>query len=365
MMETKDPALKQELPEATEALEDRPFLDEAPEAPRMAPVEEAEVAPAAAVDTAKVYQAQVPYTRWPAPYEMQAAAALPPRRFRLSTMLRPLGYMFLHLFVMMGAMVALLTAIMLANGEALDLEQVPQLLERLVMRSDVQIQATLIMGLLLIPIYLMVLRGLKRRDPRAMMLEPFTLKGLLTSLLLIVGALGATVVLMSVFELFKDSSPFIARHLARYQELVHGLLQVENDWWLNLLATVVLVPVAEELLFRGIIMGELRRAFSDTTALLLSSVLFALFHMNVIQSSYVFLPGLILGLGYLMTRNLWVPILMHALFNFLGGMLPLLLAGQERWLMLSVILELVAMGLAALYLVSKKAAKQPLYLPEA
>ena len=63
----------------------------------------------------------------------------------------------------------------------------------------------------------------------------------------------------------------------------------------------LLPAVCEELAFRGFILNGLRRRFSPGTAILISSFLFALAHMNVFQ----FLPAFVLGtvLGVLAVRS--------------------------------------------------------------
>ncbi len=81
--------------------------------------------------------------------------------------------------------------------------------------------------------------------------------------------------------------------------------------------------------FRGIIQGELRRAMPEWLAVVIQALAFAIFHMQPIQSSYVFLPGLLLGAAYAWSRSLWVPIVMHIFFNLLGSLVPSLIQSDE------------------------------------
>ena len=94
---------------------------------------------------------------------------------------------------------------------------------------------------------------------------------------------------------------------------------------------LALVPVqflltapAEELLFRGVVQGLLRRAYGVVPAVSLASAIFALFHLSAFDSgavlpglAVVFLSGLVLGALYEYSRTLLVPILAHALWNSL------------------------------------------------
>lgn len=58
---------------------------------------------------------------------------------------------------------------------------------------------------------------------------------------------------------------------------------------------VILGPVCEELVFRGVTMRLVRRALPFWAANLMQAVLFGIFHMNWIQGIYAFVLGLVLG----------------------------------------------------------------------
>lgn len=87
----------------------------------------------------------------------------------------------------------------------------------------------------------------------------------------------------------------------------------------------VLVAVAEELMVRGYILGRmLRTGLNKFAALFLSSVLFA--GMHLLNPNIALLPvlnlvlaGMLLGVSYLYTRNLWFPISLHLFWNWLQG----------------------------------------------
>lgn len=78
---------------------------------------------------------------------------------------------------------------------------------------------------------------------------------------------------------------------------------------------VILAPISEEVLFRGILFPTLVLWLGRGTAIFLNSFLFGLIHANLL----VFLPlvvmGIFLSILYDYTRNLLAPIGMHALFN--------------------------------------------------
>ena len=86
----------------------------------------------------------------------------------------------------------------------------------------------------------------------------------------------------------------------------------------------VLPPIAEEFAFRGIVLSHLRR-HGDFLAVMVSALLFALVHGNVVQIPFAFFAGIALGVAYVKTNNLLVPIVIHLLNNGLSVVVQLAL----------------------------------------
>jgi len=91
----------------------------------------------------------------------------------------------------------------------------------------------------------------------------------------------------------------------------------ENDYGIYgaILKIVILAPVVEELIFRGIIMHGLMRNYSKFTAVFVSALMFALFHLNPWQFPATFILGLLLGILMVRTNNIFLCILGHAINN--------------------------------------------------
>jgi CAAX amino terminal protease family. len=102
--------------------------------------------------------------------------------------------------------------------------------------------------------------------------------------------------------------------------------------YMGLLPTFVMVcviaPVMEEILFRKLVLGPLR-AFGDTVAILTSGIAFGMFHQNFEQMFFAAAVGILLGYAYVRTNSLWVPIMIHFMLNFIGGVVPSLL---DMWI---------------------------------
>jgi membrane protease YdiL (CAAX protease family) len=93
----------------------------------------------------------------------------------------------------------------------------------------------------------------------------------------------------------------------------------EVNWhrWQALLVFAWLPAIGHELAFRGFILTGLQRRYRPRTAVLLTSFLFALFHMNVFQFIPMFLLGMVLA--YLTTRcgSILPSMFFHLTFNTL------------------------------------------------
>lgn len=84
---------------------------------------------------------------------------------------------------------------------------------------------------------------------------------------------------------------------------------------LSVVLACVAAPIVEELLFRGYLYGVLKKFTSPLFGALISSALFAVVHSNLPALVPLWVFAIILTLSYEMSRSLWVPILIHALFN--------------------------------------------------
>lgn len=63
---------------------------------------------------------------------------------------------------------------------------------------------------------------------------------------------------------------------------------------LSLIFIIVIAPVIEEILFRGVVLKPLEK-YGKLLAIVISSLLFAIYHGNIIQGIYAFICGLLLG----------------------------------------------------------------------
>lgn len=123
----------------------------------------------------------------------------------------------------------------------------------------------------------------------------------------IVGALCAD------FAIALMSDPFDLSNLMEEQ-----FLQIAATP-LGILAMALVGPVVEEVVFREAVLGNLLRGrMRPWLAILLSSLVFGLVHLNPIQIPFATLVGFILGLLYYKTGNIVLPAIVHILNNSLS-----------------------------------------------
>jgi membrane protease YdiL (CAAX protease family) len=87
---------------------------------------------------------------------------------------------------------------------------------------------------------------------------------------------------------------------------------------------MALVAFTEELVFRGYLLNNLMQSTNEKTALFASAFFFAAAHsfnpeFNLTAFFNILLAGLLLGINYIFTRNLWFGILLHLSWNFVQG----------------------------------------------
>lgn len=100
---------------------------------------------------------------------------------------------------------------------------------------------------------------------------------------------------------------------------------------LGALAGGVVIPVAEEVLFRGAILGRLLRTCRNRwLAIVLSALAFGIAHGNMAQAPHAFALGLLLGWMACRTRSLWPGIVFHIVNNSSAVVLSLLFPESDE-----------------------------------
>lgn len=110
----------------------------------------------------------------------------------------------------------------------------------------------------------------------------------------------------------------VMTQLSFLPDWMRASFDVMQSGWAGIAGICLIGPILEELLFRGAVTKTLLRQYSPTTAILLSALIFGLFHINPVQVVGAFLSGVLFAWLYYKSRSLLPCILIHVLNNSLS-----------------------------------------------
>jgi len=112
----------------------------------------------------------------------------------------------------------------------------------------------------------------------------------------------------------------ILTYLPGYDGMMDNYLAMFGDIDpIDLILTVAVIgPICEEIIFRGVILEGLLKKYDTTKAILFSSLIFSVIHLQPLQVISTFFIGLILGWIYVKTQSLWVCIGIHIINNLVA-----------------------------------------------
>lgn len=116
---------------------------------------------------------------------------------------------------------------------------------------------------------------------------------------------------------------FLMSYLTFLPDLLRDTFDMLQSGWLGILCVAVLGPVLEELLFRGAITKVLLRRYDPFKAILISGLIFGIFHLNPAQVVAASLSGFFFAWLYYKSGSLLPGILIHILNNSLSVWLSL------------------------------------------
>lgn len=114
--------------------------------------------------------------------------------------------------------------------------------------------------------------------------------------------------------------------LSRIQEMFSGFDEVADaiyggNVWIQILGVGIIAPIAEELIFRGLAYKRLEQYSNWKVAMVVSSLFFGLYHMNLVQFLYATAMGLLMAYVYHKFHTIWAPIVFHCVANIISVLL--------------------------------------------
>lgn len=131
-----------------------------------------------------------------------------------------------------------------------------------------------------------------------------------------------------------------------YQELSN--LIYSGNVIFEIITAGIIVPIAEELIFRGVLFKRLSYVTSTRLAVLISSLIFGVMHGNLVQFVYASVLGAIMCFVYIRCKNILAPILFHIFANTFSVLLsnckPIAELMENIYVSLAVVVACVALA---------------------
>lgn len=123
--------------------------------------------------------------------------------------------------------------------------------------------------------------------------------------------------MMFIAEFITGRIPIKGPYFGKMYEWFSKMMeQMTNDFSVMFIMAVVMAPIFEEIVFRGIIQkGLINKGWEPIKAIWVSAIVFGVVHGNPWQFVGAVLLGYVLGLVYHRTKSLLMPILLHAFNN--------------------------------------------------
>ncbi|MGH4117915.1 CPBP family intramembrane glutamic endopeptidase [Clostridium sp.] len=122
---------------------------------------------------------------------------------------------------------------------------------------------------------------------------------------------------------------------------------------LLILSLVVIAPIYEEIVFRGILLRGMANKINPNIALVVSALFFAVVHLNIAQGINAFLLGLITGFIYLKTESIYLSIFAHFVNNLLAITVSSMFTAMEGKYVMSIHRMFFILGIILLVVLYK------------
>lgn len=118
----------------------------------------------------------------------------------------------------------------------------------------------------------------------------------------------------------------------------------------------ILIPIVEEILFRGLIFNRIKHQYNFLAGLLISSLLFGIYHGNIVQGIYATLLGIFLGFAYHKTKSILIPVFIHMGGNTFVSIYAKLGENEENIgiLVVTVAISIIFALIGTIYFINRK-----------
>ncbi len=129
-----------------------------------------------------------------------------------------------------------------------------------------------------------------------------------------------------------------------------------NPLIVTIICAGILIPIVEEILFRGLIFNRIKHQYNFVAGLLISSLLFGIYHGNIVQGIYATILGIFLGFAYHKTKSILIPIFIHMSGNTFVSIYGKLGENEENIgiLVVTVAISIIFALIGTIYFINRK-----------
>lgn len=181
--------------------------------------------------------------------------------------------------------------------------------------------------------FIFAIRKQKMREEAG--LVAFSGKMILPIILL---AISSVIAIQCAFELL----PIPEEMMLEYEESIVGMMR--GSIISIFIANVIMAPVVEEVIFRGLVLSRLQKAMPSVLAAVITSIAFGLLHGQILWICYATLLGIMMSFVALSCKSTLASMLYHIIFNFFGlfPVFGLLLGDSGEMLIIAQAVSIIA-----------------------
>lgn len=170
---------------------------------------------------------------------------------------------------------------------------------------------------------------------------------LVSYILMVLAAAGCVIGLNVMFEIAG-----ITNKSEAYRAVVED--QYAAYFLIGILCYGIVTPIAEELMFRGIIYNYLKRFINMKMAFFVAAALFGFYHMNAVQGVYGFIMGLVIIFAYEYFGDFKAPVAVHMISNIISYCLSYTAVAVTGFVSLPVCVIALAVGVISMSVLNKR-----------
>lgn len=171
--------------------------------------------------------------------------------------------------------------------------------------------------------------------------------------MIVISAIGARLMVSAYFFFAEEFKPL--KNSIENSSLATPEFTYFYQIIIALFSIVIIAPFFEEVLFRGLVMGEFLKIMRPWAAIVLQAIIFGVAHLALFQSSFAFVVGILLGIIYYKTSSIKAVAVFHGVFNVTAPLSQI--AQNTSTAIAMLIFGIVIIGISVFYIAHTSNAK--------